>query len=161
MFDLLQDTWTPDVKANQLSDIISGVSPIKSIVNVGTGFADLLLLPIEQYKEDKRLLRGLQKGGQSFTKNAGMEALRMGSKLATGTQVILEYAESLLSGSSSSTSSNDKNDIIDNKNSELISKYAHQPSNLKEGLSTAYKSLGDNVNSAAQTILAGKFSLLL
>jgi len=36
----------------------------------------------------------------------------------------------------------------------LISKYAEQPQDVKEGLQSAYKSLRRNMNSAAQTILA-------
>ena len=43
LFDTLNDLWTPDVKANQLADVISGVAPIRSIVNVGSGVADLVL----------------------------------------------------------------------------------------------------------------------
>jgi len=35
-----------------------------------------------------------------------------------------------------------------------LSRYAHQPTNVKEGLQSAYKSLGKNLGEAAQTILA-------
>ncbi|KAG8820739.1 autophagy- protein 2 [Serendipita sp. 400] len=94
--DTLNDMWTPDVKANQLADVISGVAPIRSIVNVGTGLADLVLLPIAQYKKDKRLVRGVQKGTAAFMKTTAMETIKLGARLATGTQVILEHAERAL-----------------------------------------------------------------
>ncbi|KAG8893886.1 autophagy- protein 2, partial [Tulasnella sp. 403] len=94
----LNDLWTPDVKANQMVDVISGIAPIRSVVNVGSGFADLILLPISQYKKDGRLVRGLQKGAKSFVKTTAMEAVKLGAKLATGTQVILEEAENMLGG---------------------------------------------------------------
>ncbi|WVQ98559.1 hypothetical protein IAU59_005685 [Kwoniella sp. CBS 9459] len=94
----LQDLWTPDVKANQLADVISGVSPIRSVVNVGSGVADLILLPIEQYRKDGRLARGVQRGTQSFVKSTAMEMMKLGARLATGTQVILEKAEGVLGG---------------------------------------------------------------
>ena len=166
MFDTLNDLWTPDVKANQLVDVISGVSPIRSAVNVGSGVADLVLLPIAQYKKDGRIIRGLQKGTKSFVKSTAMEALRLGARLATGTQVVLEQAETLLGGQSPGTVTVDAHsssvgetlDVIsedeDVFNDDLISKYAEQPTNVREGVQTAYRTLSQNIKSAGQTILA-------
>jgi len=162
---MLNDLWTPDVKATQLAEVISGVAPIRSVVNVGSGVADLILLPIAQYKKDGRIVRGLQKGATAFVKSTAIEAVKMGAKLATGTQVILEQAEGILGGqfevpitaetlqmpvgedfSSESDGDGDSADII--------SKYAQQPADLKEGIQSAVKSLQRNLSSAAQTILA-------
>ncbi|KAF8516917.1 hypothetical protein BU17DRAFT_50360 [Hysterangium stoloniferum] len=162
LFDTLNDLWTPDVKANQLADIISGVSPVRSFVNVGAGVADLVLLPIAQYKKDKRVVRGVQKGATSFIKSTAMEAVKLGARLATGTQVILEQAEVVLGGQgqfkdtimaealqSPRFGGDDDEDVVD-----LISRYADQPQDVREGMQSAYKSLSRNLNSAAQTILA-------
>jgi hypothetical protein len=44
--------WLPHIKSTQVPNVISGVAPIRSLVNLGSGVADLILLPIEQYKED-------------------------------------------------------------------------------------------------------------
>ncbi|ETS60986.1 hypothetical protein PaG_04917 [Moesziomyces aphidis] len=98
LFDSLNDIWTPDVKANQLADFLSGLGPIRSLVNVGAGLADLVLLPIEQYHKDGRVLRGVQRGATSFAKSTALEAVKLGARLATGTQVILEQAEHILGG---------------------------------------------------------------
>ncbi|KAI0647065.1 hypothetical protein C8Q79DRAFT_1009211 [Trametes meyenii] len=162
-FDLLNDLWTPDVKATQLVEVISGVAPIRSVVNVGSGVADLVLLPIAQYKKDGRVVRGLQKGANAFIKSTGMEAIRLGARLATGTQVILEQAETVLGGQFKDqvtaealqipVSEIDEEDL-DEDAKDLISKYADQPTNVKEGMKSAYNSLKKNLNSAAQTILA-------
>ncbi|OBZ75363.1 Autophagy-related protein 2 [Grifola frondosa] len=165
-FDLLNDLWTPDVKATQLVDVISGVSPIRSVVNVGSGVADLVLLPIAQYKKDGRVVRGLQKGTTAFVKSTAMEAIKLGARLATGTQVILEQAEIVLGGQfkdqimaealQSSPFTDELGEQLgdDDDPRDLISKYADQPTNVKEGVQSAYKSLRRNLNSAAQTILA-------
>lgn len=163
LFDLLNDIWTPDVKATQLVDVISGVAPIRSVVNVGSGVADLVLLPIAQYKKDGRVLRGVQKGATSFLKSTAMEAIRLGARLATGTQVILEQAENVLGTKDPVTAEalqlspgigvRDLG-VDDDDMKEVISKYAEQPQNVREGLHSGYKSLKRNVNSAAQTILA-------
>ncbi|KAL0946599.1 hypothetical protein HGRIS_012798 [Hohenbuehelia grisea] len=167
-FDLLNDLWTPDVKATQLVDVISGVAPIRSMVNVGSGFADLVLLPLAQYKKDGRIVRGVQKGATSFVKSTAMEAVKMGVSLATGTQVILEQAEGVLGGQFAhpittetlSVPTFDESDFSgrmsssDDAEADLISKYAEQPTNIKEGVQSAYTSMRRNLNSAAQTILA-------
>ncbi|KAI0748137.1 hypothetical protein C8Q80DRAFT_1120684 [Daedaleopsis nitida] len=163
-FDLLNDLWTPDVKATQLIDVISGVSPIRSVVNVGSGVADLVLLPIAQYKKDGRVYRGLQKGTNAFMKSTAMEAIRLGARLATGTQVILEQAENVLGGQFKDevmaealqlpTQVDLDDPELDEETADLISKYAEQPVNVKEGVQSAYRSLRRNLNSAAQTILA-------
>ncbi|KAG5650892.1 hypothetical protein H0H81_010636 [Sphagnurus paluster] len=164
-FDLLNDLWTPDVKATQLVEVISGVAPIRSVVNVGSGVADLVLLPISQYKKDGRIVRGVQKGTTAFVKSTALEAIKLGARLATGTQVILEQAEGVLGGhfdqsitaEAVQTSTGDDFahfETDDDAELDAISKYAQQPDNIKEGVQSAYKSLRKNFNSAAQTILA-------
>ncbi|KAF9464765.1 hypothetical protein BDZ94DRAFT_466688 [Collybia nuda] len=167
MFDLLNDLWTPDVKATQLVEVISGVAPIRSVVNVGSGIADLVLLPIAQYKKDGRIVRGVQKGTTAFVKSTAIEAIKLGARLATGTQVILEQAEGVLGGKKSITAETVQSATLaddlthqglegsdDEELTDAISKYAQQPADIKEGMQSAYKSLQRNFNSAAQTILA-------
>ncbi|GAA5851925.1 hypothetical protein JCM8547_000101 [Rhodosporidiobolus lusitaniae] len=177
---LVQDIWTPDVKAHQLADVISGIAPVRSVVSVGAGVANLVLLPIEQYRKDGRVVRGLQKGAQAFAKQTTLEAINVGAKLATGTQVILEQAEHVLgakfstpvsaevppsptslagAGGSSSTGGGGigaavEDALSDDERLEVRSRYANQPANVKQGVESAYKSLGENFKEAAQTILA-------
>jgi autophagy-related protein 2 len=163
LFEMLNDLWTPDVKATQLAEVISGVAPNRSIVNVGSGVADLILLPIAQYKKDGRIVRGLQKGATAFVKSTAIEAVKMGAKLATGTQVILEQAEGILGGefevpitteTLQMPVGEDFSSESDGDSTDIISKYAQQPMDLKEGIQSAVKSLQRNLSSAAQTILA-------
>lgn len=129
-------------------------------------------MPIAQYKKDGRIVRGVQKGTTSFVKSTAIEAIKLGAKLATGTQVILEQAEGVLGPqfrypvtAETLQSTNFGDDLLDagfgggssdeeENTLDLISKYADQPMNVKEGVQSAYKSLQRNLNSAAQTILA-------
>lgn len=48
---------------------------------------------------------GLQRGLQSFTKSTAMEAIKLGTKLAVGTQVLLEHADDILSFDAAASSS--------------------------------------------------------
>ena len=163
---MLNDLWTPDVKATQLADVVSGVSPIRSVVNVGSGVADLVLLPIAQYRKDGRVVRGLQKGTKAFVRSTAMEAVKLGAQLATGTQVILEQAENVLGSKFNETilaetlphPSDDMDrsfhSTSEEETADPISRYAEQPVNIQEGIQSAYTSIRRNFSSAAQTILA-------
>ncbi|KAI5899365.1 uncharacterized protein SCHCODRAFT_02483354 [Schizophyllum commune H4-8] len=170
--DTLNDLWTPDVKATQLVDVISGVAPIRSMVNVGSGVADLVLLPIAQYKKDGRIVRGVQRGTTAFVKSTAIEAIKLGARLATGTQVILEQAEGVLGGRGVTMGGGGMSDSFvtaevpagvspedlagssSDEDEEHISKYAEQPEGVRAGVQSAYRSLSRNLHSAAQTILA-------
>jgi autophagy-related protein 2 len=56
--DAIQATWLPHIGYTQVSNFVSGVAPIRSMINIGSGMADLVLLPIEQYRKDGRIIRG-------------------------------------------------------------------------------------------------------
>ncbi|KAF8676906.1 Autophagy-related protein 2 CAD motif [Rhizoctonia solani] len=95
--DTLNDLWTPDVKATQLAEIVAGIAPFRSLVRVGAGMADLVLLPASAgWRRDRRREKGVR--------GAAAEAAALGARLATGAQVVLERAESML-GPSTSTGS--------------------------------------------------------
>ena len=217
--ELLEDIWTPDVKANQLVDFLSGINPVRSVVNVGSGVADLILLPLNEYNRGRkktsqdggekensggpseggtgRVSRGIQKGTRSFAKVTALEAIKLGARLATGTQVILEHAEHVLGGrvpvpggvgrgetflfTESQVAEEEQEEKEDrtavamameeeeeegdeeeqeqgryhiNRRNEVVSKFSQQPTNVREGIDAAYKSLSGNMRSAAETILA-------
>jgi autophagy-related protein 2 len=151
VYGVLLQIWSPDIRANQMSDLVGCAAPVRSLIRVGEGVANLVLLPIEQYQKDGRIAKGIQRGGKSFAKTTTLEAIKITSKLATGTQVILEKAEAALRGSYSTSS-----EVIDNgsENQQKHSRYAEQPSGAREGLTQAYTALAHDLGSAAQTILA-------
>lgn len=99
--EMLKNIWAPEIQQTQLAGLLSGLSPIRSIVNLGGGVKDLIAIPIQEYKKDGRLMRSLQKGTKSFAKTTGYELLKLGVKLASGTQVLLEQGEEMLGGEGS------------------------------------------------------------
>lgn len=46
----------------QVHKLLQGLPPIRSLVAVGSGAAKLVTLPLMNYKKDKRLLKGIQRG---------------------------------------------------------------------------------------------------
>ncbi|KAG5417348.1 ATG2 [Candida metapsilosis] len=102
----LGKTWTPVFQSTQVLGIVSGVSSLRSVVNIGGGFKDLYVVSRKEYQKDGRFWRSLQKGTSSFAKTTGYELVNMGVKLASGTQVLLEQGEEMLGGEGSSSRAN-------------------------------------------------------
>ncbi|CAH0519484.1 unnamed protein product [Peronospora belbahrii] len=95
-------SWVQDISRHQIHKCVASVSmpPLRPFVNIGAGAADLILLPMEHYGRDRRLVRGLKKGASSFLKSVTIETLNTASKVAQGTQALLEHADDVVSSSS-------------------------------------------------------------
>ena len=57
-----------DIINTQMYNYVAGVRGIRSLVHVGEGVADLVLLPLEGYRKDGKIIQGLKKGSSSFLK---------------------------------------------------------------------------------------------
>ncbi|KAI9487439.1 MAG: hypothetical protein EXX96DRAFT_476198 [Benjaminiella poitrasii] len=97
LLNRLNQEWLPHILNTQKIKMVSGVSPVRSLTNLSTGVADLVLLPIQQYRKDGRLMKGIQRGTSSFARATAVEAIKFSSKMASGTQVILEHADGFFS----------------------------------------------------------------
>ncbi|KAJ1326708.1 autophagy-related protein 2 [Microdochium nivale] len=161
--ETLNDIWTPDVKRNQLPGILAGLAPIRSIVNVGSGFKNLIEVPIKEYQKDGRIVRSIGKGAAAFAKTTGTEIVKLGAKLAVGTQYALQGAEGILTKQpESSRAQTGWNDLAsaadfddqDDEATKQISLYADQPTGVVQGLRGAYSSLRRDLNVARDAIIA-------
>lgn len=99
---ILTSYWSPDIKRNQLVGVLSGLAPVRSIINVSAGMNKIVSVPVREYRKDGRVIRSLQIGALAFTKATSGEILKLGAKLAAGTQTILENTEQMLGGAGSS-----------------------------------------------------------
>jgi autophagy-related protein 2 len=70
---------------------------VRSLVNVGGGVRDLVVVPMREYRKDGRIVRSIQKGALAFAKTTTSELVKLGAKLAIGTQTVLQGAEDFLS----------------------------------------------------------------
>ena len=153
----LNDIWMPDIKRNQLPGILAGLAPIRSLVNVGSGVRDLVVVPIREYQKDGRVVRSFQKGAVAFAKTTTSELVKLGAKLAIGTQTVLQGADDLLS-----TPSSKRSDVsggweeaeLDEEEKERISNYADQPVGVVQGLRGAYASLERDLLLTKDAIIA-------
>lgn len=98
---MLNGIWMPDIRSNQLGGVLAGLAPVRSIVRLGSGIKDLIVVPVREYRKDGRVMRSLQKGAWQFARNTTSELVKFGAKLAAGTQTILENAEQAMGGAGS------------------------------------------------------------
>lgn len=94
----LKNIWTPDITQHQLTAVLSGLSPIKSLVNLSSGVKALISLPIKEYQQDRSIARSLEKGARVFFNTTTGELVHLGVKMTSGTQAALENAEKYFSG---------------------------------------------------------------
>ncbi|CAI6097843.1 unnamed protein product [Clonostachys chloroleuca] len=150
----LNDIWMPDVKSNQLPGVLAGLAPVRSLVNIGSGFKDLVEIPIREYQKDGRVLRSISKGAAAFAKTTGTEIVKLGAKIAVGTQYALQGAEDMLTQQNQGAGSSWEDDDADPDDKKQISLYADQPPSVVQGLRGGYRSLARDLNVARDAIIA-------
>lgn len=152
----LNDIWSPDVKRNQLPKVLAGLAPVRSLVNVGGGVKDLVVIPIREYRKDGRAVRSFQKGAISFAKTTTSELTKLGAKLALGTQTVLQGAEGFLSPEiqNPDLSSGWQEAETEDEDRKKISPYADQPVGIVQGLRGGYESLERDLLMARDAIIA-------
>ncbi|KAK7724386.1 autophagy-related protein 2 [Diaporthe eres] len=160
----LNDIWTPDVKRTQLAGVLAGVAPVRHLVNVGSGFRDLIEIPIREYKKDGRIVRSIGKGAAAFARTTGTEIVKLGAKVAVGTQYVLQGAEDMLTkpsgegsssaGETASLQTGWEEEDMEPEEKKQISLYADQPTGVVQGLRHAYSSLARDLNVARDAVIA-------
>lgn len=151
----LNDIWMPDIKRNQLPGVLAGLAPIRSLVNVGSGVKDLVVVPMREYKKDGRIARSIQKGAFSFAKTTTNELIKLGAKLAIGTQTVLQNAEDFLTAPAAGMAHGEGDgDSTDEDEKKQISHYADQPVGVVQGLRGAFRSLERDLLMTRDAIVA-------
>ncbi|XP_078034719.1 autophagy-related 2 isoform X1 [Augochlora pura] len=142
LITFLLSEWLQDIKKNQLPSLLGGVGPIHSLVQLFQGIRDLFWLPIEQYQKDGRIIRGLQRGANSFTTSTTMAALELTSRLIHAIQSTAETAYDMVSPGPSVRRKP--------KGQKGRRKRYSQPLDIREGMNNAYmlvkEGLGETAN---------------
>ncbi|KAL9635616.1 MAG: hypothetical protein Q9204_002566 [Flavoplaca sp. TL-2023a] len=153
----LNDIWMPDIKRNQLPGVLAGLAPVRSLVNVGGGVRDLVLVPMREYQKDGRVVRSLQRGALAFARTTTGELVKLGAKLAIGTQTVLQGAEDLLTHAEvqqMEAVGGWEDAGLEEGEKKHISLYADQPLGVIHGLRGAYASLERDLVTAKDAIVA-------
>ncbi|KAL4821946.1 autophagy-related protein 2 [Aspergillus spinulosporus] len=150
----LNDVWMPDIKNNQLPGVLAGLAPIRSLVNVGSGVKDLVAVPVREYRKDGRIVRSIQKGAFAFAKTTSNELVKLGAKLAIGTQTVLQGAEELLSPPTGQPTTGDEDETDEDEAPKKISLYADQPVGVVQGLRGGFRGLERDLLLTRDAIIA-------
>lgn len=148
----LNEIWMPDVKRNQLPGILAGIAPVRPLVNVGSGFRHLVIVPIREYKKDGRIIRSISKGAAVFAKTTSTELVKLGAKVAVGVQTVLQGAEDFLTPSGDSNTLDESSSA--SRESKKLSLYANQPFGVLQGLKGGYNGLQRDLLLARDAIIA-------
>ncbi|KAF3693991.1 Autophagy-related protein 2 -like protein A [Channa argus] len=135
--------WLTDIRKNQLPGILGGVGPMHSVVQLFHGVRDLFWLPIEQYRKDGRIIRGLQRGAASFGTSTASAALELSNRLVQAIQATAETVYDILSP----TPPLNRYAITEGR-----PRRAAQPADLREGVAKAYDTVREGVIDTAQTL---------
>ncbi|XP_041093961.1 autophagy-related protein 2 homolog A [Polyodon spathula] len=144
--------WLTDIRKNQLPGILGGVGPMHSVLQLGEtshgvpALRDLFWMPIEQYRKDGRLIRGLQRGAASFGTSTASAALELSNRLVQAIQATAETVYDILSPTPPISRG-----ILD-KRSGKRQRWGQQPADLREGVAKAYDTVREGVLDTAQTI---------
>ncbi|XP_028824130.1 autophagy-related protein 2 homolog A-like [Denticeps clupeoides] len=138
--------WLADIRKNQLPGILGGVGPMHSVVQLFHGVRDLFWMPIEQYRRDGRIIRGLQRGAASFGTSTASAALELSNRLVQAIQVTAETVYDILSPTPPLTRG------ITEGHPAPRPKRAPQPADLREGVAKAYDTVREGVIDTAQTL---------
>jgi hypothetical protein len=172
----LAQLWAHDVAHYQAHRYLAGVQPIRSFVNVGSGAADLVLLPLAHYRQHGSIKRGVQRGLASFLRNVSLESMAAAARLAQGAQTVLESVDDVLTyrptplpshahsqfaqqrarnarkGRGGAITATETYDATRRKQT-YVSKRANPPVSAQEGLRQAYESLSRGLQSAASQMI--------
>ncbi|XP_016894777.1 autophagy-related protein 2 homolog A [Cynoglossus semilaevis] len=140
--------WLTDIRKNQLPGILGGVGPMHSVVQLFHGVRDLFWLPIEQYRKDGRIIRGLQRGAASFGTSTASAALELSNRLVQAIQATAETVYDILSPTPPLT----RYAITEGRTLTSRPRRAAQPADLREGVAKAYDTVREGMFDAAQTL---------
>jgi len=94
---LAATAWLADIRGTQLPALLGGVGPMHALLQMVTGLKDLFFMPIEQYRKDGRIVRGLQRGTNSFTHSTTLSILEVTNKLLSVVKFAAELAFDVMS----------------------------------------------------------------
>ncbi|XP_076360508.1 autophagy-related 2 isoform X2 [Tachypleus tridentatus] len=134
--------WLTDIKKNQLPSLLGGVGPMHSIVQLFQGIRDLFWLPVEQYRRDGRIVRGLQRGASSFTTSTAMACLELTSRFVETIQSAAEFTYDMVSPGPS----------VKMHHRGFRRRGTH-PADLREGMTSAFHVVREGIGDAARMIM--------
>lgn len=166
-----------DLNRSQILRCIAGVTPIRSLANIGQGVTDLVRHPLRQARRvDGRVSRGIVSGLTSFLRHLTVESINLTERVLVGTQTVMGHLDTIIDPEQAAQDQMEQqmygrmvqqrfetdfaspgNDPeIDDEWQEVEqgTQGFYQPENTAEGLSLAAASLHRGIRRAGQALVS-------
>jgi len=130
--------WADQILAQQIHRCLAGVQPLRSIIRVGSGVVDLVVLPLEQFRKDGRVIRGLHSGVRAFVNSITAETFNVATSVSLGAQTLLNSVDGVWNKNSNSISESSRATNVE-----------ENPRGLRNGLMQAYQAFSGGLRDAA------------
>ncbi|KAK7506847.1 hypothetical protein BaRGS_00001698 [Batillaria attramentaria] len=141
----LLNEWLLDIRSNQLPSILGGVGPMHSFVQLAQGIRDMFWMPVEQYRRDGRVWRGMQRGASSLTMSTARAVIELTNKAVSTIQYVSELTYDMLSPGPSVRQPK--------RRGHSRRRQLRQPTDLREGVTNAYHVISEGISDTAQQLV--------
>lgn len=146
--NVLAENWSslalqryfPNYDRSHLARLLVGVQPLHVAFKLGAGAADLVRVPLAEYRRGGSVVAGLQSGVKTLT----VEVLTLGSRVSSVAARLLGGGSDTAALRASPGGSSDEQ--------QRISRYANQPATMNEGVQQAVEQLRDGVLSGLRAV---------
>jgi len=154
-------SWVDNIYHKQLYQYLAGVNipPLRSLSRLGQGAANLVLLPLRNYQDGRRIDHGIRNNVEDLAHTAAVETMNTVSSFAVGTKTLLEHLDDIVAPRNTAMAENvlaprTTFNARGNIQKARISSHANQPGDVNEGLTQAYEAMHKNLAIAKHVIVA-------
>ena len=150
------NAWLGDIRSSQLPALLGGVGPMHAFLQMVYGIRDLVLLPLEQYKKDGRIVRGLQKGTTSFTHSTTLSFLDVTNKFLNVVKFVAELAFDVMSPDGCVVYGKLPHPVRDCKRKAgraIVRRSRGTPADVREGMLGAVQLLREGFDETARSLV--------
>ncbi|KAF0972230.1 hypothetical protein FDP41_009538 [Naegleria fowleri] len=145
------------INTSDVFRMLLGIMPLKSMYSIGTGMADLIVLPVQSYQTDGQILRGLRRGVVSFVTNLSVGTVQLSANAASGVNYVVSSADEYVKTNTGLRNVN--YDYLDDDAPQQPSTTAScldddLPNNINDAIQKAYKDLSTGFENAKLAVIA-------
>ncbi|CAF0882237.1 unnamed protein product [Didymodactylos carnosus] len=149
LLTFILNEWLHDIRP---TDVLKGIVPISSITQIVQGIRDLFWLPIDQYRKDGRIIRGIQRGASSFTTSTALAIIELSNRLVHCAHIAALLCFELVSPSTLSTASSLSLQQNSSSNNRIMVRSHPPPNDIREGVSYAVNVVRQSINATSHTL---------
>ncbi|CDW53068.1 Autophagy protein 2 protein B [Trichuris trichiura] len=124
--------WLTDIRQNQLLNIVGSVGPLHNVSEIAQGIRDLFWMPVDEFRKDGRIIRGLHRGAHSFGITTAAALLELTQKFFQTVHTVAEFAFDVVSPDYAQAAAVGERYLI---------RASPSPSDFREGLAMACKTV--------------------